>query len=328
MSQRGLDIRILGDLSRAPSAVREAAAEVEAASQRMPHKVGRLNIMFAYTGTYELSRALAQAETGHVQHEPQLGCARLRNGTGMAAVEHASGQAGSSPIGQQGAGLVAGLASSAGPARESCAAAVLAGPCACVMIRADGAPRAHAADAGAHALLCSCSRSGARQHQAAACSAAHVDGSHSVAISHVDAKRGVQREKHPSPPRNGLSACLPHAGCGVNAKCSCGLTSRRSASCNAVKAPHKKAAGTRADNVDALLLTHDCPLVDLMVRTSGEARLSDFMVWQCRGAQLAWVLDLWPALAFSTFARCILDWQRKLPELRVIRERMQGVRSR
>ena len=112
MSQRGLDVRILGDLSRAPPAVREAAASVEATSARMVRKCGRLNIMFSYTATDELSRALARrrclqqpdaaqdchcASCSVVAHASALspsGCAspRSRTSSGGARRRHAVAQ--------------------------------------------------------------------------------------------------------------------------------------------------------------------------------------------------------------------------------------------
>ncbi len=34
------------------------------------------------------------------------------------------------------------------------------------------------------------------------------------------------------------------------------------------------------DILDSLMYTEDCPPMDLLIRTSGEFRLSDFMLWQ------------------------------------------------
>ncbi|KAL6759386.1 putative undecaprenyl diphosphate synthase-domain-containing protein [Haematococcus lacustris] len=51
------------------------------------------------------------------------------------------------------------------------------------------------------------------------------------------------------------------------------------------------------------LRTEACPPVDLLIRTSGETRLSDFLLWQCAHAQLAFVETLWPDFSFLDFAR-------------------------
>lgn len=50
------------------------------------------------------------------------------------------------------------------------------------------------------------------------------------------------------------------------------------------------------------------PPVDLVVRTSGETRLSDFLLLQSASAQLAFVDLLWPDLSFVDFARWVGGW--------------------
>eukprot|EP00803_Ostreobium_quekettii_P007926 evm.model.scf_841EXC.4 EVM.evm.TU.scf_841EXC.4 scf_841EXC:34987-37753(-) len=52
------------------------------------------------------------------------------------------------------------------------------------------------------------------------------------------------------------------------------------------------------------------PPVDLVVRTSGETRLSDFLLWQSRCAHIHFSEALWPALSFRHFAAAILEFQR------------------
>jgi undecaprenyl diphosphate synthase len=62
----------------------------------------------------------------------------------------------------------------------------------------------------------------------------------------------------------------------------------------------KVAAGEmRADAIDeaaidAELDTRDLPPLDLMIRTSGEVRLSNFLLWQAAYAELLFVDTLWP----------------------------------
>ena len=45
---------------------------------------------------------------------------------------------------------------------------------------------------------------------------------------------------------------------------------------------------------DAELMTHDWPALDLLIRTSGEKRLSNFLLWQAAYAELLFVDTLWP----------------------------------
>lgn len=49
-----------------------------------------------------------------------------------------------------------------------------------------------------------------------------------------------------------------------------------------------------AAHVDAALDTADLPPLDLMIRTSGEQRLSNFLLWQAAYAELYFTDTLWP----------------------------------
>jgi ditrans,polycis-polyprenyl diphosphate synthase len=51
------------------------------------------------------------------------------------------------------------------------------------------------------------------------------------------------------------------------------------------------------------LHTQECPPVDLVIRTSGETRLSDFLLWQVSHATLCFVPTLWPDFRFLDFAQ-------------------------
>ena len=55
--------------------------------------------------------------------------------------------------------------------------------------------------------------------------------------------------------------------------------------------------------------------VDLMVRTSGETRLSDFMLWQTAGAYISCQSVLWPDFSLLDLARCVMDYQRNFAAL-------------
>lgn len=59
------------------------------------------------------------------------------------------------------------------------------------------------------------------------------------------------------------------------------------------------------------LYTKDFPPVDLLIRTSGEVRISNFLLWQIAYAELQFLDVLWPDFTKETFFRCILDYQNK-----------------
>ena len=59
----------------------------------------------------------------------------------------------------------------------------------------------------------------------------------------------------------------------------------------------KQAAASGEITADALaenLDTADLPPLDLLIRTSGEVRLSNFLLWQCAYAEMSFVDVLWP----------------------------------
>ena len=63
----------------------------------------------------------------------------------------------------------------------------------------------------------------------------------------------------------------------------------------------------RPDEIDeaavgAKLQTHDLPDLDLLIRTSGEVRLSNFLLWQAAYAELLFLDTLWPDFDEAAFA--------------------------
>ncbi|WP_348631921.1 polyprenyl diphosphate synthase [Pontixanthobacter sp. CEM42] len=48
------------------------------------------------------------------------------------------------------------------------------------------------------------------------------------------------------------------------------------------------------EGIAANLYTADLPPLDLLIRTSGEVRLSNFLLWQCAYSEMAFVDVLWP----------------------------------
>ena len=59
------------------------------------------------------------------------------------------------------------------------------------------------------------------------------------------------------------------------------------------------------------LLTPDDPDPDLLIRTSGEMRISNFMLWQLAYTELYVTPVLWPDFDREHFFRALLDFQRR-----------------
>jgi undecaprenyl diphosphate synthase len=59
------------------------------------------------------------------------------------------------------------------------------------------------------------------------------------------------------------------------------------------------------------LFTHDCPDPDLLIRTSGEQRISNFLLWQVAYAELYISSVLWPDFGRRELFEAILDFQHR-----------------
>jgi undecaprenyl diphosphate synthase len=65
------------------------------------------------------------------------------------------------------------------------------------------------------------------------------------------------------------------------------------------------------DAVQDHLHTAGCPDPDLLIRTSGEQRLSNFLLWQLAYAELYITPVLWPDFTRQTLFEAIVDYQRR-----------------
>jgi undecaprenyl diphosphate synthase len=63
--------------------------------------------------------------------------------------------------------------------------------------------------------------------------------------------------------------------------------------------------------VDAALDTHGIPDPDLVIRTSGEQRVSNFLPWQAAYAEYVFLPDLWPDFDHATFEAAIGEFMRR-----------------
>ncbi len=63
--------------------------------------------------------------------------------------------------------------------------------------------------------------------------------------------------------------------------------------------------------INAHLYTHDLPDVDLLIRTSGEYRISNFLLWQIAYAELYFTEVLWPDFNKNHLNEAILSYQKR-----------------
>ncbi len=70
------------------------------------------------------------------------------------------------------------------------------------------------------------------------------------------------------------------------------------------------------DNIDEAIInthlyTHDLPDVDLLIRTSGEHRISNFLLWQIAYAELYFIDVLWPDFSEQHLVEAIINYQNR-----------------
>jgi len=59
------------------------------------------------------------------------------------------------------------------------------------------------------------------------------------------------------------------------------------------------------------LYTHNLPDVDLLIRTSGEHRISNFLLWQIAYAELYFIDVFWPDFNEGHLAGAIINYQNR-----------------
>ena len=63
--------------------------------------------------------------------------------------------------------------------------------------------------------------------------------------------------------------------------------------------------------IEAELETADLPPLDLVIRTSGEHRLSNFLLWQAAYAELLFVDTLWPDFDAAALSDAVVDFAQR-----------------
>jgi undecaprenyl diphosphate synthase len=74
---------------------------------------------------------------------------------------------------------------------------------------------------------------------------------------------------------------------------------------------HNGEVALNEDNFGEYLYTRGLPDPDLLIRTSGEMRLSNFLLWQVAYSEI-WVTDtLWPDFTQNHLFQAIIDFQKR-----------------
>jgi undecaprenyl diphosphate synthase len=78
-----------------------------------------------------------------------------------------------------------------------------------------------------------------------------------------------------------------------------------------VKAGELEPEEIEEDTISDALDTRDFPDVDLLIRTSGEQRISNYLLWQIAYAELEFVPESWPEFTPEVLARCIEEYTHR-----------------
>ena len=72
-----------------------------------------------------------------------------------------------------------------------------------------------------------------------------------------------------------------------------------------------KEVGISAEEFEQYLMTSEYPNVDLLIRTSGEQRISNFLLWQIAYAELIFVDEAWPDFNKDVLSRCLETYSKR-----------------
>jgi undecaprenyl diphosphate synthase len=75
------------------------------------------------------------------------------------------------------------------------------------------------------------------------------------------------------------------------------------------------------------LHTTGIPDPDLLIRTSGEYRLSNFLLWQSAYTELYFTDTLWPDFREDEFIKALLEYQQRDRRFGLTQEQVQGLAS-
>lgn len=79
----------------------------------------------------------------------------------------------------------------------------------------------------------------------------------------------------------------------------------------AVKAGELAEEDINEEKMSAALSTHNIPDPELLIRTSGEYRISNFLLWQIAYSELYFTDILWPDFRREDLQKAIIDYQKR-----------------
>lgn len=76
--------------------------------------------------------------------------------------------------------------------------------------------------------------------------------------------------------------------------------------------------------IENYLTTKNIPEPELLIRTSGECRISNFLLWQCAYTEFYFTPVLWPDFKKETFFEAVLNYQQRERRFGKVSEQLQN----
>ncbi len=73
----------------------------------------------------------------------------------------------------------------------------------------------------------------------------------------------------------------------------------------------KRSLELSEQDFEQYLMTKDFPPVDLLIRTSGEQRISNYLLWQIAYSELIFVNESWPDFSPEVLKRCLEEYSNR-----------------
>ncbi len=67
----------------------------------------------------------------------------------------------------------------------------------------------------------------------------------------------------------------------------------------------------QAEDISQHLWTHNIPDPDLLIRSSGEMRISNFLLWQLAYTEIVVAPEYWPEFTDETLERCLIEYTKR-----------------
>lgn len=93
-----------------------------------------------------------------------------------------------------------------------------------------------------------------------------------------------------------------------------------------VKAGELNPEDITADTIVSSLYAPDVPDVDLLIRTSDEHRISNFLLWQVAYAEIVITSVLWPDFSLDEFEKCLAEFAGRSRRFGLTGEQIEGAR--